>query len=137
MNKIIKAIKKYQVPGAVGDFDENNFTSQEGTVGWEGHVAGTYITGIGKIFLGMPKGFCRVGFFDTMELRIFKDYDAYNNFYPLPYNVPAWKHFYGENTLVRGLSPRVNCPFLCVILGNCLKDLNCIEISKEEIKGMD
>lgn len=134
----IEAIETYQVPGAVGDFDPNNFEVQDGAYGWGDHVSGTMATGIGKFYLGMPKGFCRLGHIEDMDLLIFKDYEQYIGFFNLPYNVPCWKYLDEHgNTLVRGLMPRINRPFICVVLGDIRDKLNCLEITKEDIDQMD
>lgn len=137
MNQI-QAIKTYQVPGDIGDFDETNFEIQEGGYGWKDHHPATYASGIGKIYLGMPKGFNRLGEFTDMDLMIFKDYEQFSSFFKPPFNLPVWK-FLDEhkNTLVRGLMPRINRPFICVILGNCLDKINCYELTKEDQEGMD
>ena len=135
---IIRAIKTYQVPGDIGNFDKDDYKTEDGGVGWKDHHPATYISGIGKIYLGMPKPFSRLGEFNDMTLHIFKDYEQYITFFKLPYNVPCWKFLdeYG-NTLVRGLMPRINRPFICVVLGDCMDKINCVEISKEEAETMD
>lgn len=137
--KALQAIETYQVPGAVGNFDPINYNGQIGACGWDDHVAGTRYTGVGKFFLGMPRGFNRVGIYEDMKLLIFGSYEQYNEYFDKKtYNVPAWKHLdEHKNTLVRGLMPRRNEPFLCVIIGNCIKQIDCLEISKKEIEEMD
>ena len=55
---IIEAINEYQVPGAVGDFDPETAVLENG---WKDHVPGTLVSGIDRIFLGMPTGFNRLG----------------------------------------------------------------------------
>jgi hypothetical protein len=70
--------------------------------------------------------------------RSFKDFTEtgwkeYNNF-----NRPVWKHLDKHgNTLVRGLMPRRNEPFLHIFLENCISQIHCLEISKDEIDEMD
>ena len=42
-----------------------------------------------------------------------------------------------KNTLVRGLSPRINKPFLDIYLKDVRDKINCFEIFKEDIESMD
>jgi len=107
-------------------------------------------TTIGKIFLGMPKGFDRMGLIDKMPLHIFESFETFKKEWNRPsingatssgydeWNVPVWK-FLDErgNTLVRGLSPRVNSPFLHLILEDCRDKISCLEVTKEMHEGMD
>jgi hypothetical protein len=104
---------------------------------------------IGAVFLGMPNGFSRLGSFDSMCLSIFPSFEAFEKDYSTPaihgpsdgynmWNVPVWK-FLDEhgNTIVRGISPRINKPFLHVILENCLDKIDCLEITKEVQEKMN
>lgn len=137
------AVERYQCSGCISGHDISCFEVNErsGGVGCGKHLSGTIISSIGQIFLGLPKGFNRLGHLETMKPLIFKsfkefsesDWKEYNNF-----NRPVWKHLdkYG-NTLVRGLMPRRNEPFLHIFLENCIRQIDCIEISKEEIEEMD
>ena len=98
----------------------------------------------------MPKGFNRLGHENEMPLHIFESYDSFLKDWKRitmlgtessgydDWNVPVWK-FLDEhgNTLVRGLSPRVNSPFLHVILGDCRDRIPCIKIPKKIQKEMD
>jgi hypothetical protein len=112
-----------------------------GGIGCGKHKAGTMVNGIGSFFLGLPKGFNRLGHLETMKPIIFnsfKDFSEsgwkeYNNF-----NMPVWKHLDEHgNTLVRELMPRINEPFLHIFLEDCISQIHCLEISKEEIDNMD
>jgi len=63
----------------------------------------------------------------------FKENGFYDNF-----NVPCWKHLDKHgNTLVRGLKPRLNMPFLHIYLGDVRDQVECLEITKEDIDNMD
>lgn len=147
--KIEKAINEYQCPGcSVGPYLKNGCTSFEKR-SWsescDSHSAGTSIGLNTKIFLGMPKGFNRtgVGLGDECRLKL----DIFNSFEDVwekdgnPYdqfNIPVWKHLdKNGNTLVRGLSPRNNAPFLHVILEDCMDRIDCYEVSEELISEMD
>lgn len=137
---IIKAIKTYQVPGDIGDFNPKDYKTQEGASGWDDHCPGTFLMPTpGLIFLGMPHGFDRLGCFKEMKLMIFKDFEQYKSFYSNEkFNIPVWKYLdEHNNTLIRGLMPRTNYPFLCVILGNHISKINCLEITKEDVNSMD
>ena len=101
------------------------------------HVPGTMaFPGIGIFLLGMPTGFNRLGPAKEMKVKIFKTFSdgwGYNMF-----NIPVWKHLdKNGNTLVRGLSPRTNFPFLHVFLENCLDEIDCLEITNADIRDMD
>ena len=142
--KVIDAIIEYQVSGCVSEFDENNFNQEGISVAWSDHYPGTMATGIGSFFLGMPKGFDRLGhrFEDSnnrIRINIFTNYAHLESAWPYNmYNIPCWKHLNSNgHVLVRGLMPRINTPFLHIILENCLDKINCIEITKKEIDEMD
>lgn len=137
MNEKLKfAIKEYQCSGCMCGhnlecFEENN---QQG-VGCGKHYAGTIIGGIGKIFLGIPKGFNRLGHQENLKPIIFDCFDE--NYYNM-FNVPVWKHLDEHgNTLVRGIMPRRNEPFIHIYVGNYLDKINCLEITKDDIDKMD
>ena len=140
--KVSVAIERYQCSGCISGSDTSCFKENEaGGVGCGKHFSGTIISGVGKIFLGLPKGFNRLGHYDNMKPTIFKsfkyfiesDWGEYDNF-----NRPVWKHLDKHgNTLVRGLMPRRNEPFLHIFLENCISQIHCLEISKEDIENMD
>jgi ribosomal protein S27E len=135
-----EAVKEYQCPGCMSGPYERCFSQKDGSVGCSNHCAGTLVVPLGKIFLGMPKGFCRMGSSDRMPLDIFEsieqkddDYGKYDK-----WSVPAWKHLDEHgNTLVRGLCPRTNGTFVHVILGDCRDKIECFEVSAEMAAGMD
>jgi hypothetical protein len=71
-----------------------------------------------------------------MKINIFEkfsdgwDYDQFN--------IPVWKHLdENGNTIVRGISPRINAPFLHVYSGNCLSEISCKLITSDYIGCMD
>lgn len=130
-----EAVQEYQCPGCVNGPYPVCFKEDSVGIGCSSHCAGTSI-GTRRLFLGMPRGFCYVGPWRDMPLNIFDTIPKgweYNKF-----NIPAWKHLdTNGNTLVRGLCPRINKPFLHVILGDQLSAINCIEITAIDIDGMD
>ncbi len=135
--EVKELVEEYQCAGCVCGDSFECYEKVDGTgVECDKHVAGTYISGIGKIFLGMPTGFCRSGTIDRPKIYIFEKFtDGWGQD---KFNVPVWKHLDKKgNTLVRGLSPRINEPFIHIFKGNCLEQIDCIEITKEDVDGMD
>jgi hypothetical protein len=134
-NKIKEAIEEYQCSGCVCGSGIECYEKGGGEE-CKKHVIGTLISGIGKIFLGMPKGFDRLGVFHTQKICIFSTFSngwGYNKF-----NIPVWKYLDQKgNVLVRGLSPRTNTPFLHIFLCDCLKEIDCLEITNKDIDEMD
>jgi hypothetical protein len=134
-------IERYQCPGCVvgGDIDCYECEDTYG-IQCTRYVCGTMIVPIvGKIFLGMPKGFCRLGEDRNQKIQIFNDYKHLKEGWTYgTYNVPVWKYKdEHENILIRGLSPRINKPFLHIILEDCFDEIDCIEITEDEINEMD
>jgi hypothetical protein len=94
----------------------------------------------------MPKGFNRLGcsFGDEQQLKIeiyekFDEEEVWMGNHPMgKFNVPCWKYLneFGH-TLVRGLRPRKNEPFLHIFLEDCRDKIGGIEITKEELEEMD
>lgn len=126
-------VKEYQCTGCTnGSFPECFNDSGEGC---RSHSAGTYMMGVGKLFLGMPKGFNRSGVAETESIEIFKSFPKH--WYDM-FNVPVWKYLdEHENTIVRGISPRINSPFIHVISGNHIDKIDCLEITNEDLEDMD
>jgi len=137
MNKKIKEfVENYQCPGCVCGSDIECFEASTG-IECSKHAPGTTIyPNIGTIFLGMPTGFNRLGSVKDMKINGFKtlsdgwEYDKFN--------IPVWKYLDEDgNTIVRGLSPRTNNPFLHIFLENCISKIDCLELTKEDIETMD
>lgn len=137
-DKIKFAVETYQCAGCVVGGDTSCFEQQDFSVGCKKHVAGTLVLpGVGTIFLGMPKGFNRLGVFTELKPYIFESFESSNWCYDM-WNIPVWKHLSKEgHTFVRGIMPRKNEPFLHIFLENCLSKINCLEISQYDIEGMD
>lgn len=144
---IKKAIKEYQCSGcSVGSSPDDECYSLHTGEGCGSHSAGTFIMGIGKFYLGLPKGFNRLGPHETMIPRIFSSYEKAVEMNeldrqgekPNKFNVPVWKYLNKEgHTLVRGLRPRINEPYLDIFLEDCMDKFDCQEITDEDIKNMD
>lgn len=134
-DRVRAAIEEYQCPGCVCGSNVECFKEGDNLECGK-HVVGTTIMGIGRIFLGLPTGFCRQGPVEELKVYIFESPEkgwGYDKF-----NVPAWKHLDDHgNTLVRGLSPRVNWPFLHVFIGDHMAEIDCLEITKADLSEMD
>jgi hypothetical protein len=140
--RVLKAAEEYQCPGCVCGSDRECYENVD-TFGVQcsKHVCGTTIMPVvGRIFLGLPTGFCRLGTkVENQKLSIFKDMDDLHKGWTYDkYNVPVWKHLNSSgHMLIRGLSPRTNEPFLHIILDAKLDDINCMEITSADIAEMD
>jgi len=138
MDEIIKvAVEEYQCPGCVCGSDTTCYVKVDDAdeESCEKHVCGTILSGIGHIFLGMPRGFNRRGLCEDTKIHIFRRLKNGWNYDHL--NVPVWKYkdHYG-NTLVRGLCPRINYPWIHIFLDDCLSEINCIEITDNDLDDM-
>lgn len=137
-DNIKEAIEHYQCSGCINGGDISCFQPYGAGVGCGYHMAGTMISNIGKIFLGMPKGFNRLGVYPDMKPRLYsqwKDEDDHYN----TWNIPVWKYLDPETgyTLVRGICPRTTWPFIDIFMENCMDKVNCMEITSDIHKGMD
>lgn len=122
-------IKEFQCPGCgCGGPDPKEcsaFTLQEDTwingAKWsicQEQSPGTVIAGLGPIYLGMPKGFSRMGhtqnFLNTDEsptrIYLFEDMPTYDKF-----NIATWAMIKNGYLFVRVYSPRVNLTYTHVI----------------------
>lgn len=139
-----EAIEEYQCLGCIHGSSLNcgkHVKKNCCGVGCNNHIAATFgSNSIGTFFLGMPKGFCRIGAFPNMKLQIFENFKELKKIwgdYDF-FNIPVWKHLNENNhILIRGLSPRINIPFLHIILDGNLDDINCLEVTKQQIDEMD
>lgn len=148
------AVKTYQCPGCSQGYFPKCFNKSIYGENCRNHAPGTFSLGPGLLFLGVEKGFNRLGplsakimplciYKDEEQFRYdfspqykatsFKDNGLYDNF-----NVPVWKYLdENGNTFVRGLSPRINTPFLHIFLWDARDKIHCLEITKSDIESMD
>ena len=93
-----------------------------------------FISEIDKIFLGVPAGFNSLGAQPNMQLNIFATLEdtVFNKL-----NIPVWK-FKDDNgyVIVKGMCPRINENFLYIFLEDCFDQINCLEITQQDIEGM-
>lgn len=137
------AVKEYQCPGCTKGPALECYKKSDYSNSCADHCAGTFMLTTGNFFLGMPKGFNRVGPIKSENKfmpQIYKNWDEFSDIYQGydKFNVPVWKHLDEHgNTLIRGLQPRTNAPFLHIILEDVMEKIDCREITKEEIDAMD
>lgn len=139
MDKLVRdAVEKYQCSGCVCGSDISCYQPSDCGVGCSKHCAGTTIGGIGRVLLGLPKGFDRLGHQDALVPVVFRthgDKDA-NCPYDM-YNVPVWKHLDGGVILVRGYMPRLNQGFIHIIIEGDMGTIDCRELTSEDLDNMD
>lgn len=136
-------IEKFQCVGCTcgGDVSCDHFKFvEEKPVGcWcEGHSAGTFLGGVGKIALGLPTGFDRVGTIKTgfeerdersTNIRLYEDpsIPSYDNL-----NVPVWAMEEEGYLFIRVMSPRINYNFVDIITDGKFDKIcpNAIDVAK-------
>ena len=127
-------IEMYQCVGCVCGSDiECGSYKKSDTLACNGHCAGTRISRIGRIFLGMPKGFDRLG--DNLKIEIFKHIDdfKYDHF-----NIPVWKYKNSKNHIfVRGIMPRLNQTFLQIFQTGDINKIDAYEVTNDLLKTID
>jgi len=135
--KILDNIKKYQCAGCVNGPEVSCYKKGR-SLACDNHIAGTRIyPGIGKVFLGLPTGFNRLGRAEHTKIHIFQNFEECEWNYDI-WNIPVWKHFDKHgNTIVRGICPRINDPWIHIFLEDCLSKINCLEITRHVIDNMD
>lgn len=135
-----KEVNEYQCPGCVcgSSTDDGCFKEADGkSISCQKHCAGTMaMPVVGRFFLGMPKGFNRIGTQKDLKIEIFKtqaEQEAqwvYNE-----YNVPVWKHKNkAGHIFIRGYMPRINEGFIHIILKGDYDKIKAFEI---DIKSID
>uniref|UniRef100_A0A6H1ZVK0 Uncharacterized protein n=1 Tax=viral metagenome TaxID=1070528 RepID=A0A6H1ZVK0_9ZZZZ len=134
---IKEAIKEYQCPGCVNGPFPDCFENNTGYDQCDNHHAGTMISGIGSIFLGMPNGFNRKGSCESTKIWLFESFETSHWTYD-KFNIPIWKHLdpFG-NTIVKGICPRLNNIWIHIFLGDCIDKIECINLLQAEIDDMD
>ena len=138
-----QAVKEYQCSGCTNGPYEECFSIDNKSLACKNHTAGTSIfPQYEKIFLGMPKGFNKIGKNSKIdpEIQIFKTFEQKIDFnweYDF-LNIPVWKYLdkFG-NTIIRGYSPRINEGFIHIILEDCIDKIDCFEITEKELLKID
>jgi hypothetical protein len=137
--KIVEAIEKFQCGGCTNGSDTNCsvFKEQHYGNGCGSHSAGTFILGSGKIALGLPKGFNKVGKLPnnvSTNIRIFESKDI-KDFFNV-FNLPTWTMEYEGYLLVRTYLPRMDASFVDIFIDGKEEDIN-VEFSGEHISDFD
>ena len=137
-DKFKLAIEEYQCTGCICGRNISCFEPNTiGGIGCGKHTAGTIGSFIGSFFLGMPKGFDRLGAFKNVRPTIYDTFKSSDWIFD-KWNIPVWKYLSKEgHTFVRGFMPRRSEPFIHVYLENCLDKIDCLEISQEDVDYMD
>lgn len=137
-DNVKKAVEEYQCSGCVVGSNISCFQLNTSGVGCGRHCAGTALFGIGFVFLGMPTGFNRLGKDQNLKPNIYETFESFDWGGYDKFNVPVWKYLSTDgHTFVRGLSPRVNQPFIHIFLEDCMDKINCLEIFEDDVHGMD
>jgi hypothetical protein len=141
-SEIQKAVEMYKCPGCVNGSSIECGSYKNNHDDCNSHCPGTFMIPIGSILLGMPKGFNRAGPINLQLWKGFSIYDKesfvneYKQYNEL--NIPVWKYLDEHgNTIVRGIQPRINCPFIHVLLGNLIDEINCFEITEKYLETID
>jgi hypothetical protein len=126
----LEMVKEFQCPGCMVGNDPTDCQSYKlqddgDCFHCSGHYPGTFVGGVGKIILGLPKGFCRVGNHRTMGhekqnlqyVRLWKEgkYPSWDKL-----NIPVWAMEKECFLYVRTYMPRINYPIVDVIQGGKL-----------------
>jgi hypothetical protein len=130
----IELVEQYQCPGCMNGPNPSECPQfSEANYGCANHHAATGMAPHGLLFLGLPKGFNRVGLnaqrsivsdAEKMpgQLRVFENVEAagattiYGTAYD-KFNVPVWAMDHEGDLLVRCFSPRVGVHYVDVIGG--------------------
>ena len=134
-----QAIENYQCPGCIKGHNIECFEPHHSGLGCGKHKAGTILLSLGPIFLGMPKGFNRLGEQTTLKPYIYNTFSEVEGWkLGEKFNIPVWKHLTKEgHTLIRGIMPRINNGFILIIFEDCVDRVECIEITEKDIQEMD
>jgi len=128
------AIKDYQCPGCILGPYPDCFEKSDGGIGCT-----MAMPHIGKFFLGLPRGFCRLGQQRGMKIYIFESLEQQQKQWEYDcFNVPVWKYKNEKgHILIRGFMPRMNTGFLHIIIKGDISKVACLEIKDKDIKEMD
>lgn len=143
-------IEEFQCSGCTCGYktdkcDHFHFVNMNTGCWCSGHSAGTFMSGVGKIALGMPKGFNRVGTIKTgfedekdplrrrsTNIRLVEDPKIKSESKYDEFNVAVWAMEHEGYLFVRVMCPRINYTYVDVIKGGKMKDIcpNAIDVGK-------
>jgi hypothetical protein len=137
-----KMVKNFQCAGCVngetGCYLSYEYTTEN--IACKMHTPGTIIFPGGKVFLGLPKGFNRVGNAENHKIHIFESYESLHEIWEYDkFNIPVWKYYWKEHdvTLIKGMMSRTATIFTHIVKGNCLDKINCYEVTENDLNNMD
>lgn len=124
-------INKFQCPGCInGSSVEtcksyDKYTIDQGVVSCSNWYPGTTLLGIGKIALGLPKGFNRTGDSDLkIPYRCYiRLHEKFNRLWWDKFDIPTWAIEQDNFLIVRTYQPRLNNTFVDIIQNGKIKDL--------------
>lgn len=131
-------IEEYQCPGCISGSCPNDgcFKKSEHSSSCIKHCAGTFaLPTVGKFFLGMPKGFNRLGTQKDLKIEIFKTQKDQEEVWEYDHlNLAVWKHKNKTGHIfVRGYMPRLNEGFIHIILEGDYSKIKAHEIDINSI----
>lgn len=119
-------IEKFQCPGCVGcDFgitdqiEKDTWIKGSEMFACKNHCPGTRMSGVGQIYLGLPRGFNKVGAIHTeassldmctSNIQFFLEKPTYDHL-----NIPVWGMCEDGFLFIRVYSPRVNRSYIHVV----------------------
>jgi len=134
--EIPQAVKEYQCPGCINGGD--CFVPAPSGIGCGKHFSGTTGSHIGRIFLGLPKGFNRTDMRGDTKITIFESAKQQNEQWAYDqFDVPVWYYKKEGVTLIRGFQPRLNLSFIHIILSGDPDVSRAYEITDEFLKEID
>ena len=136
---IRKAVEEYQCPGCIygDDFESCYQKDSIAGVGCGRHCPGTILSGVGPLFLGLPRGFNRLGDSSFRPCIFLSQNDQEEELPFYTYNIPVWKYQDKETIFVRIYQPRLNRGWVYIILDGDINKINCLQLTKEDIEWMD
>lgn len=142
-----RVIELYQCPGCSnGHKIADCFSESPTSLSCIKHCPGTFLGNFQNIFLGLPKGFDRLGYFKPRQvvIEIFNDLQEKNYNWGIydKLNIPIWIYIDEHgNTIIKGFSPRIMLPFIHIFCGDVSEQIEsvnkAIRITDEDLKEMD
>ena len=126
----LKMVEEFQCPGCVCGHEVSScYKGKQGSFSCESHVAGTIMFPHGALYLGLPKGFNKVGQRGKDEnnsVWLYESMEEHNRAFGTGdnCNVAVWAMEKDGYLFVRFYSPRINRARVHVIKGAKLSDLS-------------
>ena len=135
----LKLREIYQCHGCLTGPKEGCYKAAKAGIGCDSHYPGTMVSNEGTIFVGLPKGFNRLGDSRTIKVSIFESIEQPQGHWPYDkFNVPVWKYKNAAgHIIIRGLCPRINQGFIHVIAKGDFGSIDCLAVTEQDIERMD